>query len=454
MHGDRKESAAGVNGVFRWPDADVFRHALQLMVVLVVGLSTLSGCRSFRPSDGEGLFAKSDLLSTDKIRGPLERALHNEEDALTRGEKFSAAGSREVEVARRQFDAGQYDLAVKSYKKIAKKYAESSIGEEAWFRLGESYYAMQEYPEAQDAYSKLFADYPSTKYVADASRRMFSIAKIWLEVSDPASSSQIKTVSQQTEVNDDDPAKTKARASDPSVRYSLIPNFFDKTRPLIDTRGRAREALKSIWLNDPTGPLADDALMLMASYHLRRGDYIEADHYFQNLRDEYPDSPHLEKAFVLGAHVKQMSYQGPMYDGTALVSAENLKERTLSMFPDSEDRQQIREDLKKNYLQQAQRAWSDEEVYKRKDNPVAVAIHCMKVITEYPDTSYAVMARREIRQVDPKLIRHLPGMSEFLETLPTLSVGPSEPATSNRDEPIKSVSSPSGKKSPFRLPGF
>jgi len=454
MHRNRKESVTGFNGEFRFPVIAVFRCAIQPMVMLICCLVILPGCRSFRPSDGEGLFAHSDLLSTDKIRGPLERALHNEEDALSRGEKFSTAGRREVEVARKLFDDGKYPEAVKSYKKIANKYAESSIGEEAWFRLGESYYAMQQYPKAQDAYSKLFADYPSTKYVADASRRMFSIAKIWLEVSDPASGGQIKTVSQQTETDSDDSAKTLASPGDPSVRFGLIPNFFDKTRPLVDTRGRAREALKSIWLNDPTGPLADDALMLTASYHLRRGDYIEADRYFEILRDEYPDSPHLEKAFVLGAHVKQASYQGPMYDGTTLVSAENLKERTLSLFPDSEDRQQVREDLKKLYLQKAQRAWSRVEIYKRKDNPRAVAINCMQVITEFPDTSYAAMARQEIRQIDPALLRGLPGMSEFLESLPSLSIGPPAPKTSNAYQPVKSVSSPSGSKSPFRFPGF
>lgn len=454
MHRNRKESVAGSNGGFRFPVIATFGCAIQSVVVLVCVMVVLPGCRSFRPSDGEGLFASSNLLSTDKIRGPLERALHNEEDALTRGEKFSSAGQREVEVARKLFDEGKYPEAVKSYKKIANKYAESSIGEEAWFRLGESYFAMQQYPKAQDAYSKLFADYPSTKYVADASRRMFSIAKIWLEVSDPTSGSQIKTVSQQTETDSDESAQTLSSPGDPSVRFGLVPNFFDKTRPLVDTRGRAREALKSIWLNDPTGPLADDALMLTASYHLRRGDYIEADRYFEILRDEYPDSPHLEKAFVLGAHVKQASYQGPMYDGTSLVSAENLKERTLSLFPDSEDRQQVRQDLKKLYLQKAQRAWSKVEIYKRKDNSRAIAINCMQVITEFPDTTYAAMARQEIRQIDPRVLRGLPGMSEFLETLPSLSIGPPSSDNTSPEQPVKSVGSSSDSRNPFRFLGF
>lgn len=392
-----------------------------------------------RPSDGEGLFAKRDSLNTDNIRGPLERAFQTEEDPLQQGQKFSAAGRRQVERARKQFDDRDYRNALASYKKIANKYAESSIGEEAWFRIGECNFAMKEYPKAQDAYDKLFESYPSTKHVANASQRMFAIAQTWLEVSAPETHSQIKTVSDSKVIE----GQPVANASDGlTARYGLLPNFFDGTRPLFDTKGRALNALKTIWLNDPTGPLADDALMLTASYHLRQGDNIEADRYFAILRDEYPDSPHLEKAFVLGAHVKQMSYQGPYYDGTALVAAENLKERSLSLFPGSEDRQQIRTDLNRIHLLSAQRKWKEVELWQKKGNPVSVAIACRGVIEEYPETRYADRARQALRGINPRSVSHLPGMAEFLSSLPSSGAGSvtnpeaSEPAS---DRPIKSV---------------
>ena len=422
------------------------RAVLLSLTLLVVA----SGCRSLRPSDGEGLFAGSDLLSTESIRGPLERALLTEEDVLTRGEKFSPEALEQVETARKQFDDGQYALAVKNYNAIAKKYPESSIGEEAWFRMGECYFAMHQYPKSQDAYDKLFKDYPSTKYVADASQRMFTIAKIWLEVSDPVAKTAIKTVSSTTET--ETPNTPRPSADSLSARYGLIPNFFDKTRPVFDTRGRAREALKSIWLNDPTGPLADDALMLTASYYLRKGNHLEADRYFEILREEYPDSPHLEDAFVLGAHVKQMSYQGPHYDGTTLVSAEDLKKRTLTMFPNSKDRQKVREDLNRLYLLKAQRAWSQVDLWKRKANPRAVAIQAMQLINEFPDTPYADRARQELRRIDPNLISDLPGMTEFLKSLPEQQSAPqqndADPAT---ERPVKSVSANSSSGRLFGL---
>lgn len=417
-----------------------------------------TGCRSLRPSDGEGLFADS-MLSTESIRGPLERVMaKDQQDPLAAGQKFSAAGRRQVETARKQFDDGQYAAALKNYEAIAKKYSESAIGEEAWFRIGECHYELKQYPKAQDAYDKLFADYPSTKYVSKASQRLFVIARSWLEVADPSSGSTIKTVSQTVEI--DESPKTESSSGDPSVRYSLIPNFFDRTRPLLDTRGRARKALKSIWLNDPTGPLADDALMLTATYYLKRGNHVEADRYYENLREMYPDSPHLEKAFVLGSHAKQMSYQGPYYDNTSLVSARNLKEQTLTLFPNSEDREQVRRDLKVLYLREAQDAWADVELYQQKDNPAAIAIHCRRVIEDYGDTRYGEMARRTLLSLDPRSYQRLPGMQEFVELLPKSAPArqPEEPAEPERR--VKSVSASSTDDEPakpkrwFGIPGF
>ncbi|MCP4510125.1 MAG: hypothetical protein GY826_27450, partial [Fuerstiella sp.] len=106
-------------------------------VLLVSAFVLMTGCRSFRPSDGEGLFAKNNLLSTKGIRGPLERALSGEDDVLTRGARYSEAGQRQAEAARKLFDEKKYPEALKRYKAIAQKYPESSAGEEAWFRVGE-----------------------------------------------------------------------------------------------------------------------------------------------------------------------------------------------------------------------------------------------------------------------------------------------------------------------------
>ena len=409
---------------------------IQLRVLLIICIATATtGCRSWRPSDGEGIFAMRDVLSTDSIRGPLERVLGEDEDPLTAGLKYSEEAQQEINLARKQFDDGRFDDATKSYKRLAKKYRNSSVGEEAQYQLAECYFATKQYPKAQDAFSQLFEDYPSTRYVEPSSRRLFMIARTWLELAEPAASSQIRTVSMEEPVEaDSEPRQSR----DPTLNYRILPNFHDRTRPTFDTQGRALQALKAIWLNDPTGPLADDALMLTATYHLRRGNHVEADHYFQILREEYSDSPHLEDAFVLGSHVKLMSYQGPYYDGTSLQGAQKLKEQTLQLFPDVEERQKLREELRRLYMLDAQRAWYRVQYWQKKDNPRAVAVACLQVISEYPDTRYAEECRGMLASIDRSKLIGLPGIEQVLNSLPETSTqnGPT-PIPANR---IKSVS--------------
>lgn len=422
-------------------------------ILCIVLLLTATGCRSLN-SEG-GLFA--DRLSIDGIRGPLERTLvGRNEDPLEAGVKFTEQGRQEVEVARRLFDEGKYEAAIKSYRRIAGKYEKSAIGEEAWYRIGEANFAMKKYSDAHDAYEKLYADYPSTKYVSDVSGRLFAIARSWLEVAEPAVKedlkeiSNIKTVGQTTAVED---VKTESRPSDPSARWGLIPNFFDRTRPFLDTRGQAVKALRAIWLNDPTGPLADDALMLTASYYLKRENYMEADRYLERLREDYPDSPHLENAFVLGTHVKQMSYQGPLYDDTALVAAENLSERSLMLFPNSGDRDKMRDSVKRAYALKAQRAWAEVDFWRRKDNTTAIAIQCRELIEEFPETRYADLARTEFLNIPPSRYEHLPEMKAFAEQLRNAGPSPANAQPRNAAPPVKSVSEPRSRFNPFRLLG-
>ncbi len=117
------------------------------------------------------------MLKPGSIRGPLERKLFGEENPLEMGRRFSDAERREVEQCRRGVRRGDYEQAIKLSKKAAKKFKESSLGEEAQFYLAESWYAQGEYGKAQDGYDQLFEDYPSTRYVEPATRRLFAIAR-------------------------------------------------------------------------------------------------------------------------------------------------------------------------------------------------------------------------------------------------------------------------------------
>ena len=107
---------------------------------------------------------------------------------------------------------------------------------------------------------------------------------------------------------------------------------MDKRRPRMDTVGYARRAFEKVRLNDPTGPLADDALMATANSHFTRGQYSDADYHYTLLRREYPKSIHIYNAHVFGIQAKVRAYQGPGYDGKLLREASDLADQTLRQF--------------------------------------------------------------------------------------------------------------------------
>ena len=302
----------------------------------------------------------------------------------------------QFEVAKALYEATEYEQAEKTLKTLVKKYAHTPIHQEALFLIAESRFHQRRYAWAQDSYDELFKQYPTTRYSDVATKRLFAIASTWLGQPDFVTSDQV------TLVNLEEPSQnpTKIDGDHMPTNLALVPNLIDRSRPVFDTEGRAIQALKSIWINDPVGPLADDALMMTASYYLRRGRYVEADKVFQTLRDEYPDSPHLQDAFLLGSHVKLLAYQGPNYDGKSLTGAESLKRSMLQLYPDSPHADRLHYELGEIYDANARRDWEKVVFWLKKRKPHSAAVYSNLIIEQYPDTEYAAKARQVLADLD------------------------------------------------------
>ncbi len=316
---------------------------------------------------------------------------------------------RAFDEAQQEFDRGNYAVSEKAAHNLAKGYRNTVLEEDALFLKAESQYARKRYAAAQDTYAELFERFPSTRYLETSTEHLFEIARYWLQFPEVVKSGEVQPVNFEDPANSPLP-KPKETPFDVTRTVPFLPNLTDRTRPWFDTEGNALAALKAIWLNDPTGDLADDALMLTASHYLRKGDYMEADRYYEILREEYPKSPHLEDAFVLGSHVKLMSYQGAAYDGTSLAQAERLKQSTLNLFPQSAERKRIEDELQKIADADADRQWERVQLYRRKGRRFerSVAVMCHTLLTEFPDSKHAPEARRIYNSLPSSTKVHLP----------------------------------------------
>ena len=390
----------------------VTRSMCLCLTLVFCGL--LPGCAMFgeRTSDFAALKppwskkSATDDPSIDGVRGPMQRVMQT---ALWNRKKEStfiqpAVGAAEYKEANEKFVAKEYKRAEKEFKAIVKKYKNDPIKEDAQFMVAECQYAQKKYSWAQDSYDQLLIDFPSTRHLDQTTKRLFSIARYWLQEPSIVKGNEIQ------QVNLEDPgSETPEIPSDGKqrkTRWALIPNFFDRTRPVFDTENRALEALKSIWLHDPTGPLADDSLMLTASHYLKKGRYMDADRTFSLLREEYPKSPHLKDAFMLGTHVKLMSYQGPQYDATVLTDAGDLKATTMRLFPEAEQAR-LKEELKKIEKAKAKRDWENVQYWMRRGKPKSAAIYCNLLIENHPTSTFANQARELLGELGAENTSHL-----------------------------------------------
>lgn len=411
----------------RKPHSGYGSHAVRVasLIILIAPALFLTGCQSIPPSPANwwssitGRESRIDATALkdrdsdptrniDDVVGPLQRQAMKRtasRDISPKDAKDHAA----LKAAQKQFDEGQYAVAARGFSSISKKRNPSKfelfgsskdrptydpLREEAVFYLAESQFQQNQLSNAANNYQMLVKDYPSTRYMDEATRRLFEISKQWLGVDGFATTEEIRQVDAETGAGNAPLSSQKATS-----RFSVIPNFNDPSRPVFDQGGHALKSLKTIWLNDPSGPLADDALMLAATYYLRNEEYRESARLFRIIREQFPKSPHLQNAFVLGSHVEQMSYQGPAYDDQLLQDSKQLKEQALRLYPDLPEGDRLRRELKSIYEAEARIEWELAEFYAGKNKPKAVVISCREILSKYPESTYAPKARAKLAEL-------------------------------------------------------
>ncbi|MEM8865825.1 MAG: outer membrane protein assembly factor BamD [Planctomycetota bacterium] len=201
------------------------------------------------------------------------------------------------------YNQRSYSKAESKFKLAIDRWPKSAVAYRAQFLLGECYFFQDKYVDARDAYDKVVNEQPNTRDLDTLIERQWAIAQYW-----------------------------EKHYFDYKREATLKPNFFDKTRPTLDTVGHAIKTYESIRLNDPTGPRADDAIMATAGIHFRRENFNDADYQYSLLRQEYPRSEHQFEAHILGLQAKLRKYLGPDYDGTPLEEAKVLMKQIRTQF--------------------------------------------------------------------------------------------------------------------------
>lgn len=351
-----------------------------------------------------------DSVDIKDVYGPAGRHAKNAvADAERAAEGGERVGSEELAAAHKLYDAQNYAEARKAFRKLVKKYTQKktkneAVEEEALFYQAESDFQLGHYPAAQDGYEELLKKIPSTRFLELSTKRLYNIARYWLNSPKPPSEIELASF---TDDNGEERLKELPEATIP-WHFPLTPNLTDKSRPLFDTEGRALQALRSVYLHDSDSKLAAQAVMTQAVYHLRKKDYREADRYFAQIREQYSERKYSEKnelvpaAYVLGAHSSLRSYQGSRYSGRQLDEARKLTQQAIRLNPDLPQRPKLEADLRRIEAEMAEREWERVLYHRKRGEKDSEAVCCEYIMNDYPDSLRAEEARERLLKLGPQ----------------------------------------------------
>jgi TolA-binding protein len=297
------------------------------------------------------------------------RAAFLEGDAL-----FKQAAAAEGEARRDLFRDAE-----KKFKKAAKEWPSSAMEQDALMMAGESAFFAEDYPDAEEFYVKLVKEYPRTMYLDKADQRRMEIALYWL----------------------------KYDSVDHQDFWEI--NFTDNRRPWNDTDGHGERVLNKMRLDNPTGKLADDVTMELATNAFRKKDFQEARDTFEDLRVTYPDSPHQFDAHFLGLKAALETYHGAQYPQEPIDEAEKLIKQMVKQFPSQSKEHQ--EFLNRAYAEvrykKAERLYDQASFRIKRGENNSAQFYLDQLLTEFSDTPFAESARK-----DKDRIAQLPGEPE------------------------------------------
>lgn len=283
------------------------------------------------------------------------------------------------------FKGKQYSEAADKFKSAAGRWPDSALEEDAMFMLAESYFFADNYRDASDTYGNLQAKYTRSRHIDTITKRQFAIARYWEEVG--------------------------------REKSMMVPSF-DKKRPFFDTAGNAIAQFESVHTHDPTGPLADDAIMAAGNAEYRRGHFEDAAHFYGTLRKSHPQSEHQRKAHELDLYSNLSAYQGPQYDARALIASDKILKSMKANFPpqSEEERARMQKFQRLVRYQQAERDWNQAEYYYNLKYYGASRKYYDLVVKEHADTPFANKASArlaEIQNYPPEPPNHFKWFTEL-----------------------------------------
>ncbi len=387
------------------------------MTLAPLFLSLIAGCSTF---DNGSFFTPPWKKSASKAGGPKDSLMIGDYAPSTGGGREAAdpAVRAELDGAQRLFQEKKFAEAEKIFHQLSQPDTSSSntsgkkeeelaiasmlgsivgsskvrgrhpriIYEEALFGEAECQREQKNYRDAANTYTKLLVEFPNTQYTRPACKEMFEIANHWLKP---------------TAVRMDEYYE-KLQGKRTFVTPAAFMNF-GRDMPFMDAEGHAITVLNMVRLYDINGPLAEKALWCLGTIHFYRKDYTEADFYFRQMYEQYPNGEFAPRAVKQSVICKQLISGASEYDSRLVEESKKLIMQAQATFPElKKDEKWISTQLATMNIHQADRDFKVAEFYERTGHPGSAYFYYELVCRRYGGTQYAEKAAQKKAQLRSK----------------------------------------------------
>jgi outer membrane protein assembly factor BamD (BamD/ComL family) len=299
----------------------------------------------------------------------------------------------DLELARALLARGEYKQARKAFKDWMKLYPDSPRYPEALFYAADTEIAAEDAKnragdimQAYRWYQELLEGWPGTELADRAIRREMIIAEMFL-------------------------FKGKKQKIWKGVLWLAA---TDEALTMLDR-------IIDEWA--PNTPTAEQALRLKGDYHFGAGEFEEAEKAYARIVREHPRGRYLRFALLRCGGSALARFPGVEFDDADLLEAEVYFQDFQQKYPDYAAERQIPQTLERIRDSRAQKDYVTGEFYERTGKTRPAIFYYRLVTRQWSDTQWATLARNKL----DKLVRPEEGAGEGLITGETTTAPSSAP---------------------------
>jgi len=253
----------------------------------------------------------------------------------------------------RAMEAGNPGKASRTLRSLIKKYPDSAYRAEAMWRRGEALFAQKDYYQAFEQYEEMLTQYAGSPHYRQALERQMAIAELYLG-----------------------PVRRRVWGM-----------------PLLSGETEAIEILRRVYEHQPAGDLAEACLLRIADYYYEKGQWQEAEDYYNKYCQAFPNGGRVVHAELARAKCAIARCSGARYDVTSLGLAYDRLRRFQQKYPDAAQEEGVADLLVQLRRSQAEALYNVAAHYFRAGKPLASAFYAEQVVARYADTPSADEAR-------------------------------------------------------------